>query len=119
MGIILRGKNKKNGNLPLNEMAKEMLDHLTWGIKKKYGIYPPLSKEECLMVARILKNKADILENHKESTWFHEVRNISITLYSQEITFKKDADLQWIKKVAAWFEHCGGLIPTPGIQGEE
>ena len=50
----------------LNVAARETLDWL-WGLKEKYGIYPPLSREECRLVARVLENKANLFE-----TWRHD-----------------------------------------------
>lgn len=122
MGSTLHGKNRKNGNFDLNFMGMETLRYLGWGLKKKFGVYAPMSKEDCKILARILRNKVNLLELWQGSHTIQETYNIYMTFplpKGQKDYLNDPETLQWIHKIADWFDNCGGLIPESGEEGEE
>jgi len=46
----------------LNIYGSEMLNWLGWGVCETYGVYGPLEKEGCRIMARLLRNKANLFE---------------------------------------------------------
>jgi len=120
MGITLHPVNKKAGNLDLNEYGNTVLRYLAWGFKKKHGIYAPMPKEDCIIVARMLRNKAHWLnlcgENNYNNT--QESKNVFIYVNAKKDYLNKPWQIEMILHWADWFEKCGGLRDPEGYNEE-
>lgn len=120
MGTTLHPCNRRAGNLNLNVYSMDILRYLTWGLKKLYGIYPPMSKEDCKIVARILRNKASLLEitMKNNSHTLQDAHNIIFT-YGEIKDYLNDPEtIQWIRECADWFDKCSGLRDAEGYNEE-
>jgi len=116
MGSTLHGKNKKNGNFDLNIYGGTVLNYLAWGFKRKHGVYGPLSKEDCKVIARILYNKATWLEicSVDSNHWAQEAFNVYIIMNNKKDYLNSKTTLKFIRELAHWFDNCGGLVPDFG-----
>lgn len=121
MGSELHGKNRKNGNFHLNVYEHDMLRWLAFGFKQKFGVYAPLSKEDCKTLAKVLHNKAHFFEMIKDDDNNHDrkVFRLEIEIWGNQEDFRKQETIDWIHKVADWFDNCSGLIPEKGEKGED
>jgi hypothetical protein len=122
MGSELHGNNRKNGNFHLNIKASETLNYLCNGLKKKYGVYPPMSKEDCKIIARILRNKGNLLKilAGDKSHCLQKYANFYMTAFQKKPDWMTDKETtDWILKLADWFDNCGGLRVPYYEEGEE
>lgn len=90
-----------NGEIKdINITGNHFLDKLTFPLWNKRGIPRPLSEEETKLIARMLRNYAN-LQRIKPDTWFWEEMG-----WIQD----NEADIIWVEEVAEFFEHSGGLL---------
>jgi hypothetical protein len=121
MGTTLYGKMKWGLlKLDMNFYSGELLTWLCWGIKKKFGVYAPMTADECKMVARILRNKAGIFE-----IWASEPKKISQRAHYQYYHVNNHPDylddpwrIQWMRDVADFFDKIHGLVDVDGYNEE-
>jgi len=121
MGSTLHGNNKRNGNFDMNIMGSETLNYLGNGLKQKYGVYAPMSKDDCKILARILRNKGNLLKILADDPThcLQKAENFYMTCYRKDPDYMTDKNTtDWILKLADWFENCGGLRPEDG-EGED
>ena len=80
--------------------GNRFLDKLTFPLWDKAGIPRPLSEADAKLVARMLRNYAN-LQRIKPDAWFWK-----------ELGWVQDseADIIWVEDVAEFFEHSGGLL---------
>lgn len=94
MGYTFYGKNGKT--IDRNIAAGDYLAKITLGLWDKIGCYPR-SKEDCKLVARILKNRVH-LDQYYDPYWKEKYNVEKMT------NNEKEFDLE----LAEFFETCGG-----------
>ncbi len=114
MGTTLHGMNGKG--FDLNVYAKESLDWLCWGLKKKYGVYAPMTKADCKIVARILRNKAKLFENvaGDPKHLLQEAMHVYYWINGEKDYFNDPETIKWMRDLAEFFDTCGGLADENG-----
>jgi hypothetical protein len=94
MGIDFYGKNGKT--FYRNVAAGTWLAKITFGLFEQIGCYPK-SEEDCKLVARILKNRANLNQYHTDY-WTHEYCVKKETKHMET----------WMLELAEFFDTCGG-----------
>src|SRR4030042_1017465 len=108
MGTTLYAKNGETFGLNVDEY--DTLVWLAWGLQSKCGVYAPLCGRDCRIVARILRHKARLFKlwgienNAQEAYSLFRYRN------KRKDYMNTPRAIQWIRELAAFFEHSNGLI---------
>ena len=96
----------KNGELfDINVSGNHFLAKITMLRWDKIGIPRPLSKEDALLISRILKNYVKIQKDTSKDK-AHGSYFWSKYGYAQD----DDEDIEWVQKVADFFDRCEGLM---------
>jgi len=95
----------------INNRGCAFLGKLTIGLWEWIGIYEPMSKDDTLLMARILRNYAKI----QRETHNCELNRCGITnqyfFWHTNGHRQEDMDtIEWLEKVADFLENSGGLV---------
>jgi len=114
MGTTLHGVNETSFDLTAYD--GDVLHYLGWGLGELFGVYAPMSGEDCKILARILRNKANYLEIVKDDPEHvsQNAHNVFIINGSKDGNLindylNSDEQLAWIRALAGWFEASDGL----------
>jgi len=108
MGTTLYGVNGEQ--FDLNVDGYDTLVWLAWGLQSKCGIYAPLCGRDCRIVARILRHKARLFEMWSIENSFQEFYSLFRYRNKRKDYMNSPQSIQWIRELAAFFEHSKGLI---------
>ncbi len=94
-----------NGRLlDLNVSANHFLEKITLCLWDKVGIPRPLSQEDALLIARILRNYISLqkvyLDDRGQGTYFWSLYGLS-----QD----DEEEIRFMTEIAVFFEECNGL----------
>ena len=84
----------------INVTGNRFLDKLTFPLWDKLGIPRPLSETETKLVARMLRNYANLQRIEPGEYFWKEVGWVQ----------DNEADIGWVEEVAEFFEKSGGLL---------
>jgi len=84
----------------INVTGNRFLDKLTFPLWDKLGIPRPLSEEETKLIARMLRNYANLQRIEPGEYFWKEVGWIQ----------DNEADIVWVEEVAEFFEKSEGLL---------
>ena len=90
-----------NGEIKdINITGNRFLDKLTFPLWDKTGIPRPLSEADTKLIARTLRNYANLQRIKPDVLFWKEMGWIQ----------DNEADIIWVEEVAVFFEHSGGLL---------
>jgi hypothetical protein len=121
MGTTLYGKMKWGLlKFDMNFYAGECLTWLCWGLKKKYGVYAPMSEADCKIIARILRNKAELFEAVADDPKhiLQEAHYLYYWINGKKDYFNSENTLKWMRKLADFFDKIHGLVDLDGYNEE-
>jgi hypothetical protein len=97
-----------------------VLDYLCWGIKKKFGLYAPMSKEQCRMIATILRNKLNIIKIWKDDDdkLLAKQYNLFINVNNERDYLDSDETINFIERAIQFFDNIDGLHDDEGYNEE-
>ena len=88
---------KRTGkSIDINVAGNNYLGKITVGLWEKLG-FAPKTKEDCRLVARIIKNHIKYQEYHETFTKYYE------------IPILEPEEIEFMKKVAIFFENAKGI----------
>lgn len=93
-----------NGDyIVINITGNQFLDKLTFGLWEKIGIPRPLSKADTKLIARLLRNYANLQRMTLGEDHSYAWRLMGYIQDDLET-------IEWTEKVAEFFEHSHGLL---------
>lgn len=88
-----------------NVSANHFLGKITLGLWDKVGIPRPLSKDDSLLISRILKNYIK-MQKETSSDKAYGAHFWSMNGFAQD----DNEDIDFTNEIAQFFERCGGLM---------
>lgn len=92
-------------NFDVNNTGNYFLSKLTFCLWDKAGIPRPLSKEDAILVSRLLRNYISLQQKTTKDV-------LGNNLFWRMYGFVQDTqeDLEWVVEIIEFFENCEGLM---------